>query len=298
MILLASFVRTLLLIPILLGLPVGQAFAEASTATTPIRVATLLPFVEDALRLADERAEVVASVRRSLHAPLAAGVIDLGNPHSPNNERMAEARPQLVIGDRSIHGRFAQSWRSLGARVLMLDASNVDGTLAALEEVSRAVGGSPALEARIASLRREIETLAIDGEAKVLALFGAPGSFYVMTERAWLGDLARSVGFENAISDTGSERFPGLVPVSDEVMALAQPDLVVLVAHGDPRKIREDLARRTAKGGAWTGLAGARLGVHVLDPELFSANPGLELGRAARELVRLGVAAGAGGATR
>ncbi|MBY0400371.1 hypothetical protein K2X89_08760, partial [Myxococcota bacterium] len=41
----------------------------------------------------------------------------------------------------------------------------------------------------------------------------------------------------------------------------------------------------------WVGqavaLAGARLGIHVLDPQLFSANPGLDIVRAAEALVAL-----------
>ena len=253
----------------------------------PIRVATLLPFVEDALALDPDRAIVVASVRRSLHSPLAEGVVDLGNPHSPNFEQLAAARPALVIGDLGIHGRFRAPLSEGGARVLMLETSGVDSTLAALEEVSRAVGGSAVLDDRIAALRTQLAGLVLHDETTVLALFGSPGSFYVMTDRAWLGDLVASLGLRNAIEDGGSERFPGLVPVSDEIMALATPDLVLLVAHGAPDKIRADLERKTASGGAWAGLGRARLGIHVLDPSLFSANPGLDLDRAARQLVEL-----------
>ena len=44
---------------------------------------------------------------------------------------------------------------------------------------------------------------------------------------------------------------------------------------------------RTASDGAWAGLAGSRLGIHILDPQLFSANPGLEIVRAAEALVAL-----------
>ncbi len=261
--------------------------ASAHATAEPIRVATLLPFVEDALAFDPDRAVVVASVRRSRHAPLAEGVIDLGNPHSPNFETLAEARPALVIADAGVHGRFRGPLSQGGARVLMLETSGIAATLEALAEVSKAVGGSPALDARIAALREELAGLVLHEETSVLALFGSPGSFFVMTERAWLGDLISALGLRNAITDGGSERFPGLVPVSDEVMALANPDLVLLVAHGAPDKIRADLERKTAAGGAWAGLGRARLGIHVLDPALFSANPGLDLGRAARTIVDL-----------
>jgi iron complex transport system substrate-binding protein len=276
------------LIACLLLFFVASSPARSESAQAgPVRVATLLPFVEDALALAPERAVVVASVRRSLHAPLVEGVIDLGNPHSPSFEKLAEARAELVIADRTVHGRYEAALGAGNARVLMLETSGIESTLVALGRVSEAIGGSETIDGRVSALRQEIADLALHEATSLLALFGSPGSFFVMTERAWLGDLVVSLGLQNAVERGGDERFPGLVPVSDEVMALARPDLVLLVAHGDPRKIRADLERRTARGGAWAGLAKARLGIHVLDPTLFSANPGLELGRAAQQLVRL-----------
>ncbi|MCR9094193.1 MAG: ABC transporter substrate-binding protein [bacterium] len=262
--------------------------ALADAPAERLRVATLLPFVEDAVRIASDRAVVVASVRRSVHSPLAEGVIDLGNPHGPNMEKLAEARPDVVIGDASVHARFASALSGSGAKLLMLETSGVDSTLEALSRVSEAIGGSAALDEKIDAARDEIARLSVDGKPKILTLFGSPGTFYVMTDRAWLGDLAKSVGFEATVSDGGNERFPGLVPVSDEIMAIARPDLVLLIAHGNPTQIRAELDRRVERGGPWAGLAKARLGVHVLDPMLFSANPGLALTEAAKELVRLG----------
>ncbi|MEM9176292.1 MAG: ABC transporter substrate-binding protein [Myxococcota bacterium] len=292
-----SFFRlsTILLLSVagLLSLPASASAAEGK----PVRVATLLPFVEDALRVAGDGVTVVASIRRSVHAPLADGIIDLGNPHSPNMEKLAEARADIVVGDESVHGRFGPAIAATGAKVLMIETSDVDSTFVALAEVAKAIGGSEALDARIAETRAAVEAASVEGSPKILTLFGAPGTFYVMTDRAWLGDLAKRIGYQAAIADGGSERFPGLVPVSDEIMAMARPDLVLLIAHGNPTQIRAELDRRTQRGGAWAGLAGAKLGVHVLDPALFSANPGLDLVRAADELVRLG-AGGSEAATR
>jgi len=272
--------------PILL-LASPRAGAAEPAATAPLRVATLLPFVEDALRLAPERARIVASVRRELHRPPAEGVIDLGNPHSPSFEALAQARPELVVGDRMIHAALESKLGTLGAELLLIDTSSVPSTLEALAGISRTIGGAEALDAEIEQARREIETLALAEPVSLLPLFGAPGSFYAMSDRVWLGDLAERLGFENLTPEGGDERFPGLVALSDEAMAMMRPDLVVLVAHGDPSKIQADLASRTRRGGAWAALDRAPLGIHVLDPKLFSANPGLSIDEAARALVAL-----------
>jgi iron complex transport system substrate-binding protein len=268
-------------------LALAAALATAATASAePVRVATLLPFVEDALRLDPERFAVVASVRRSLHVPVADGTIDLGNPHSPSFETLVQADPDLVVGDRMLHAALAPRLAGLGAELVLVDTTSVAATLDALDALGQRAGGAPALADAVADTRADLASLALPRAVPVLLLFGTPGSFFAFTERTWLGDLAARIGFRN-LAPKGEERFPGLVAVNDEVLAQVQPELVLLVAHGEPDKIRADFARRAAAGGPWAGLGAARLGVHALDPALFSANPGLALARAGSELAAL-----------
>lgn len=252
-----------------------------------LRVATLLPFVESALRLEPERVEIVASVRRSMRTPLTGNIVDLGNPHSPNFERLAEARPDLIVGDMHVHAALAPRLQALGAEVRLIETTGIDQTLGALEDLAATAGKTETLDARIADVRSELKALKTDQPHKVLALFGAPGTFYAITDRAWLGQLVSELGFENLAPQQGDERFPGMVVVSDEIISTLSPDLVVIVAHGDPRAIRADLAERTQAGGAWSSLQRADRGIHVLSPTLFAANPGLDLSIAARELLSL-----------
>ncbi len=263
----------------------AAAFGEEEA--TSVRVATLLPFVEDALREAPGDAVLVASVRRSLHAPTRADVADLGSPHSPNLEALTAARPDLTVGDAGLHARLRSQLARSGAEVLLLDTSSVDATFAGLVELGRRVGGQGAMQARVDAVRLTIAEASLEQPRTVLVLFGAPGTFYAMTERTWLGDLAGQLGFENASpAVAGAERFPGLVALSDEVVAGLTPDLVLLVSHGDPDAIRAALERRIQAGGAWRGLQQAAT-VEVLDPALFAANPGLGMASAARALVSL-----------
>ena len=121
----------------------------------------------------------------------------------------------------------------------------------------------------------------------VVAFFGVPGSFYLVSERWWLGEMMQQLGFENLVPDIPNERFPGLVPVNDERLALLRPEIVFLVTHGDPGAVSGEFQRMASQDGAWSGLAAPELGVHVLDPELFMATPALNAPSAARELVEL-----------
>jgi iron complex transport system substrate-binding protein len=268
----------------------GLTLAQPTRAeTTPARVATLLPFVEAALARVEGPYVLVATVRRDLHTPVSGPAADLGNPHSPSLERLAEARPTLVIADRGLHAAQAPSLAVGGAEVLLLDTSTIDTTLAGLEEVGDRVGTGEAMRRETAAVRTRLAALALPRPLPTLAVFGTPASFFVVTERTWLGDLLARLAFAN-IGDVpgGDERFPGLVALSDETLAGLRPTLVLLVAHGDPDAIQAGFVRRTAAGGPWSGLReSAERGVHVLDPALFTANPGLDLANAAEALVAL-----------
>jgi iron complex transport system substrate-binding protein len=265
-----------------LGLGSGAAWA---TDPAPQRVATLLPFVADALVRIEGPFTVVASVRREFHVPVT-GAADLGNAHSPSLEQLAEARPTLIIADAGLHAAQAERLAVGGAEVLLLDTRSVAATLDGLDDIGTRLGAGDGMGRETDAVRSRIAALASPEPVSTLALFGAPGTFLVLTERTWLGDLMARLGLRN-LGDAagGDERFPGLVALSDETLATLQPELVLLVTHGDPAAIEAAFAERTARGGAWQSLQrSATRGVHVLDPRLFTANPGLGLAQAADAL--------------
>lgn len=255
-------------------------------AAEPTRVATLLPFVDQALKLDPENVVVVATVRSDLHIPVAEGTIDLGSPHSPNFERLAQARPQFVVGDRMIHAMLAARLEASGAEVILLDTTSVDATLDGILEVGQKVGASDVLDKAVDSVQNKLSQMKIERPVRVLVLFGAPGTFYAVSDKTWIGDLASGLGFLNVAPAGGESRFPGFVPLNDEILATLQPDLVLLVAHGDPELIQADFSQRASQGGPWASLAKAPLGVHALNPATFSSNPGLAMPRAGEELMK------------
>jgi iron complex transport system substrate-binding protein len=287
--------RRTALLALVLVLSLAAAIPSASTTETDppaLRVAVLIPFVADALDGADGSL-VVASVRRSLREPIREGRIDVGNPHSPSFERLAEARPDLVIGDRTLHQPLADRL-SLGgrAKVMLIDTGSVDATFEALRAIARSAGVGEAVSRRVADVSRSLGETHVPGQPAVLALFGTPDSFYAVTERNWIGDLAVRVGFRNVVTGLADDpRFPGLVALNDETVAGLQPELVVLICHGDPANVRASLESRIGRGGVWSHLGAAvTRGIHVLDPALFSSNPGLGLADAARSLAALSAA--------
>ena len=262
-----------------------------ATAAQPVRVATLLPYVEDAL-VRTGGVEIVASVRRDMTTAPAPPIIDLGSPHAPSFEKLAEARPQVIVGDRQLHGALRDKLARSGSAVVLVGSDTIDATFDGLLEVGRRCRVEAPMAAQVEKARRMLAGLALAQRTPALVIFGTPGSFLVVSNRTWLGDLVTRLNFDNVgAAASGQERHPGFIQVSDEVLAGLRPEVVLMVAHGDPEAIRTAFSKRLDGGGPWAGLRAAAVrGVHVLPPDLFSQNPGLAVPEAAKVLRDLGAA--------
>lgn len=258
----------------------------ALAAAAPVRVATLLPYVADAITQAGGDAVVVATVRRQLSTAPAAPMVDLGNPHAPSLERIAEATPDVIVADQDLHGMLGDKLKALAKDVVLVRSGSVDETLAGLLEVGKRAGIAKRMETLVDATRAKLTSLAAGPKVPVLVLFGVPGSFMVVTPRTWIGDLVQRVGLENVAAHvSGDERHPGLVQLDDEALSQLKPQRLLLVAHGDPTAVKSALEQRLAAGGSLAALGMAVHGaVQVLPIESFSSNPGLGLSDAAARL--------------
>lgn len=273
--------------------------SPARAAARPVRLATLLPYVAEAFVGSPGQVRVVGSVRRSPHSPLPAGVADLGSAHTPSFETLASLRPDITVIDRRLHAALLPQLREIGGEVTSIDGGSVDSTFAGLLLVAKKVGGGEverSIAARIAQARRELAAARLAQPVETLPLFGAPGSFLFITERTWLGDLLRRLGFKSSIPawPAGGEAIPGYVEVSPELLTSFHPRIALLLAHGDAAALEKAFRERFAR------LIGSEKGaapvtIKTLDPALFAGNPGLDMGRAARALQE--IAAGASGRT-
>jgi iron complex transport system substrate-binding protein len=265
------------------------ALCAAPACAEPLRIATLLPCVADAVaQLPPDKALLVATVRKHLHEPAPAGVVDLGTPHAASLERLAEARADLVVAERRLHGTQGDRLAAGRAELLLIDTSSIDTTFAGLVQVAERAGAAPEMEARVAAARAGLTASKLAAPVPTLALFATPGVFLAVTEQTWIGDLMARLGFASVAPSTPhGGALPGYVPLSDEVLATLRPELLLLLSHGDPARVQAEFARRI-EGGPWTGLReSAWRGVHVLDPALFQSNPGLGIVDAAHALTAL-----------
>ena len=254
----------------------------------PLRVATLLPFIEDVVELIPANAQLVATVPRSVLGGVPEGALDLGSSHNPNLEILHASAPDIVVLDPVSHAGWNEKLSRGPWRILPIQTRSVDETLEGIVEVGRKAGAEEAVNQQVDSVRESLLAQRLFHPVRALVVFVAPGSPMVVTERTWLGDLVRRLGFEHAAAaSSGSERFPGYVALSDERLATLAPEIVFLVTHGDSAELEDSFRRRMRSSAAWRSVVDAADAVVALDPLLFSSNPGLQLPRAAERLVRL-----------
>lgn len=253
--------------------------APLSAMAAPLRVATLVPWVGDALASVPNKVEVIASTRRFVHAPPVPGMLDLGDGHAPNLEVLISAGAQVVVADRRWHARFGERVEQAGAEVVWIEADSVEATFAALIEVGRRVGVEAEMTAAVSAANTRLAQLHALGNPRSLALFGAPGSYLVISDRTWIGDLLRRLGYQPVLPAEATERMPGYLAVSDEFLAAAEPDVILLLAHGDPTAVSRAFADD------WKRIRRSSPPIVALDPMLFATNPGLRLVEAAESIL-------------
>lgn len=270
------------------ALPASAQSASAETAAGKAqdrRLCALLPWVAEAFTANDDGVAVVAMVPRHLGLPVLPGAADLGNPHAPNLEVLAAARCDLLVADGRIHRALQPSLTGVAGELLWLDGGSIDATMASLEQVGVKLGASRVVEPQVAEVRKQLAALSRADGAEVLALFGAPGAWRVMTKQTWLGDLLVRLGFKNLGDVSGLQMLtPGFAALSDEVLLGFKPRVVLLVAHGDPDAVLTGFQRETTTRPAFRELADK---AHALDPVLFGSNPGLSFPKLAEHLLAL-----------
>lgn len=250
-------------------------------AAEPLRIASLVPFVSEAVVEWPGQAVLVAAVRRQLDQPPPAAVADLGSPHQPSLEPLVLSRPQLIVADERLHALLRPQLEATGAELLMVRADSVAATFDGLRAVARRAGAEAELEKRLAAVEKRLADLAAPGSRTVLPLFGAPGSFLLITPRTWLGDLLARLGVSPLQTSGGKETMPGYVQLADEVLAASHPDHVLLLAHGSPEVVAKAFTE------TWGRFGHGGVPVHVLDPRLFATNPGLRMAEAAEAVIAL-----------
>ena len=198
---------------------------------------------------------------------------------NPNVEAIAATQPDLILVTTGVQGDVLTKLESLGAPVIAVDPSTVDGVLADIEKVGSATGRKSEAKNLTAKMRAQIAAvegaLAARSDSRPVSVFLEIGQnpLYAVGTGTLLDDLVKRAGGSNIVSK------PGYVAYSNEQVLKDDPDvyLATLGSMGDPKNIEK---------GALASLRAAKeKRVYVLDENLVT-RPGPRITNGLAEVAR------------
>ncbi|MCM3236582.1 ABC transporter substrate-binding protein [Heyndrickxia oleronia] len=207
-------------------------------------------------------------------------IAEIGNPHQPNFEKIAEIHPSVLIAGKSFK-QHAANIEKQGTKVIFTEANSIDdiqnsirlyGTL--LQKETEAEKVNLKISKRVEGMKAEVAS-----PVKALLVYGAPGTYLAALPNSLSGDLLEKAGGENIAADFPKEdSYPQYASLSVEKIIERNPQVVMLITHGDPNAVKDAFEKEMKKNAAWKNLDAVKNGnVVVLPSNLFGTNPGTKV---------------------
>jgi len=208
----------------------------AASAAAP-RVVALTPFTANTVAALGIRPVAIGQVLgghdRIDRRLRGVKVLPLAHPNGANIEQLAALRPNLVLS-APIWRKGEAAIRRLGIRVVESDPTSVGDVLTESQRLGAVLGRSA--RGRQIAARQRSEIIAaqrgIRRHPRVLLTLGVGRSTMAMLANSWGGDIIRYAGGQ--LITGGLRAGGGFAQISDEKVVKANPDVIIVLPHGNP----------------------------------------------------------------
>lgn len=251
--------------------------ASAAGAATPKRIVALTPFAANTLaKLGVEPVAIGQTVggnERFAGRLKGVTVLPLSHPNGPNLEQLVSLRPDLVFSTKT-WAKGNQAMQSLGIRVVTREPVRVNGVISKTLAIGRLVGKLPEAKKLVVRMKEELGKArrGITKRPTVMVILGVGHSPFTFLPNSWGGDLVRKAGAE--VLAGGLNSGSGFQRISDEVVVAENPEILIVVPHGDPEDIPA-ITKYYENDPAWGATKAAKEG-HIYistDNSLLQADP-------------------------
>ncbi|QTA37529.1 ABC transporter substrate-binding protein [Thermosipho ferrireducens] len=222
----------------------------------------------------------MTSTKRSL--PDALKIIPkLGNPKRPDIERIVKLKPDLIIFGPTFYERHKETFERYKIPVISLSNVTYSDTKELIINLGKAFKKEKkAIEILyefIKSEKKIIERIIGKPSPKIMIMFGAGSNFVLMRENTFVGSVAKVLKAVNVTEEiVGKENLSSRIPFNIETIVRLNPDVILLVAHGDPEQVRKNFEKEFKENPVWKNINAIKNNnYYFLDFKLFSANPGI-----------------------
>ncbi|WCF10780.1 helical backbone metal receptor [Paenibacillus thiaminolyticus] len=214
----------------------------------------------------------------------------IGSSHQPDLEQIAKLQPDVVLGPASIKDSMEKKLGPASLPSAYLPVDSLEQLKLSTKTLGRLLGRDDQANAFLQDIERQereaIEQVKGKPAPKVMFLFGSAEALMLMNDNTFAGSLARNLGAVNVVSEE-LKLTEAYVPFNMESIVAANPDVILLVAHGDPDAVAKKFEEDVKKNGAWEKLNAFQNGkMATLDFELFGIASIVKAPDAYKEMAR------------
>ncbi|MFH5186252.1 ABC transporter substrate-binding protein [Paenibacillus sp. TAB 01] len=216
----------------------------------------------------------------------------VGSTHGIDLEKVALLGPDVVLGNQPMNMKDITSVEGIGSKMVLTSANSIEdvkkqislfGQL--MQKETKAQELNQAIDAKL----KDIQSAASGAKPRVLMVYGAPGTYMAALNNSLSGDILVASGGENIAADYPKlENYPQYAQLNTENIMKSNPQLIVLMSHGNSDKVKEGFLKEMQQNAAWSSLDAVKNNhVEVLPNDLFGTNPGSRVAEALDLMTKL-----------
>lgn len=217
-----------------------------------------------------------------------ADVKETGSPMGPDLEVIRMLKPDMVLSTKTLEADLKAGFEGANLNADFLDFTSIDSMQAEIKKLGTEFDRTKEASKLNNDLTSEIDKVKANVAKKkkptVLILMGVPGSYLVVTEHAYIGDLVKLAGGENVITNQKVEYLAS----NTEYLQSANPDIILRAAHGMPAEVVKMFDEEFKTNDIWKHFDAVKNNrVYDLDENLFGMTASLNAPEALREMEKM-----------
>lgn len=218
-------------------------------------------------------------------------VEQVGSAHEVDLEKITFLQADVVLGNNPLNLKDVQVIESIGAKMILTSANSIDEIKEQIKLFGLLLQKEEKANQLVQQIEEKLATVSVQEEhgPRVLLVYGAPGTYMAALPNSLSGNILELAGGVNIASDYPSlENFPQYAQLNTERIMEANPQLILLMSHGNPEEVREGFIKEMEENAAWNSLdAVVNQRVEILPADLFGTNPGTRVTEAVEYMAEL-----------
>ncbi|MBP2258628.1 ABC transporter substrate-binding protein [Virgibacillus alimentarius] len=210
-------------------------------------------------------------------------ITEIGNPHQPNFELIAKVNPEVLVVPISFK-QYEDKMKQQGIQLVYTKANSIEDIQDSIHTFGTLLGKEKSAKKINQSISDKIDKIKNSDapNARTLLVYGAPGTYLAALPSSLSGDLLEKAGGKNIAADfPKEEKFPQYASISPEKIIKKNPEIIMLITHGDPEGVKQAFQKEMNQNATWKNLDAVKNDrVIVLPSHLFGSNPGTKVAEA------------------